>query len=190
MIGIGGNIGSGKTTVARIFANLGAHYLSADELGWKVLPKISADLKREFGSGFFSRGNIDRKKLAEIVFADKEKLYRLNRLSHPILTKNLIRELERIKSGIVVIDAALLFNWPEVYKMVDFPVLVVAKRRLKKLRALRRGINEKLFDQIMDAQKSEEEMAPMAKFVIRNDGTLSALEKRCRRIFEELKNDC
>lgn len=190
MIGICGNIGSGKTTVARIFANLGARYLSADELGWKVLPKISAGLKREFGTNFFSDGKVDRKKLAEIVFANKEKLDRLNRLSHPILIKSLLRELARIKSGIVVVDGALLFDWPKVYKKIDFPILVVAKRKLKKMRTIKRGISENLFNKIISVQKSEKEMAQMAKDIIRNNGTLASLEKRCRKLFEELRNDC
>jgi len=190
VIGVGGNIGSGKTTVSQIFREFGAHCISADEIGWRVLPEIKEKLKENFGAQIFTKDTVDRKKLREVAFRSKENLRILNSLSHPILIKNLVTELKKIKSGMVVIDAALLFDWPEVYKMVDFPILVRAKKSLMRKRALQRGIDEKIFNQILTTQKSENEMAQMARYIIVNNGTLAVLRKKCQKIFEEMKNDC
>lgn len=191
ILGVGGNIGAGKTTVAKIFEGLGAHYLSADEIGWDVLPEIADKLKEKFGDVIFGPdGCIDRKRLRELVFAQKKRLQILNSLSHPILLKRIIERLNRIKKGIVVIDAALLYDWPEIYRMVDFPILVVSKKELKRKRAYGRDISGELFNRVLRAQKSESEMAKLAKCIIKNNSTISMLKRECRRIYRELKNDC
>ena len=97
VIGVGGNVGVGKTAVAEIFRDLGAEYISADAIGWEVLPEISAILRDEFGSQIMNGMDIDKKKLRELVFSDPEKLMFLNRISHPILVKKILHRIEDVK---------------------------------------------------------------------------------------------
>ena len=190
VIGIGGKIGTGKTTVAKIFRDLGAQYISADEIGWEVLPEITDVLQEEFGKGIMSGAEIDKEKLRELVFADAQKLEFLNRASHPILTKRIIERVEDIEAGVVAIDAALLFDWPDVYGIVDYSILVKARRELMVERARAKGVSSRLFVQIMTQQKSEQEMEAQATYVIENNGTMTELRKKCQAIYEKLSHDC
>lgn len=190
VIGVGGNIGTGKTTVSKIFAEFGAQYVSADRIGWEVLPEIAEELEAEFGNAIMSGKEINKEKLRELVFADTEKLSFLNRVSHPLLTRRVLEQVEAIRSGTVVIDAALLFSWPEVYGIVDYPVLVRAKRELMLSRASAKGIGKELFERILSVQKDDEEVLGMAAYVVDNNGTLDELRARCRLIYEEISHDC
>lgn len=190
VIGVGGNIGTGKTTVCKIFEHFGAHYISADRVGWEVLPDIVHALKEKFGTVIMNGKTIDKKKLREIVFTKREHLEFLNKLSHPLLEKRLLEKMKSIKTGMVVIDAALLFDFHHIYKRVDYPILITADDALKQERALAKGIDGVLFKKILGFQKSETEMSRQAKYVIKNNGTMDALKEQCQTIYEEIKNDC
>ncbi|MEO0161713.1 MAG: dephospho-CoA kinase, partial [candidate division WOR-3 bacterium] len=124
VIGVGGNIGAGKTTVARMFKAYGMKYISADRIGWQVLEEIAGDLRKYFGEGIFLGKKINRKCLRDLVFSNPRYLKILNRLSHPRLLARIDEKLEGIKRGMVVIDAALLFDWPKLLKKIDYPILV------------------------------------------------------------------
>lgn len=190
VIGVGGNIGTGKTTVAKIFSDLGAQYISADEIGWDVLPEITDVLKKEYGEGVMLGGKIDKQKLRDLVFSSRHNLEFLNRVSHPILTKRIIEKTEDIRFGVVVIDAALLFDWPEVCEIVDYSVLVRARREIMLSRAKAKGISEHLFEMIVSKQKDEQEMMAKASYVIENNGTMVELKEKCRKIYEEVSDGC
>jgi len=190
VIGIGGNIGTGKTTVAKIFGDLGAQYISADEIGWEVLPEIKDVLQNEFGKDIVMGRKIDRQKLRELVFSDAHNLEFLNHVSHPILTKRIIEKTEEVESGIVVIDAALLFDWPEVYEIVDHAILVKARREIMLSRAKAKGISDNLFEKIVSKQNREQEMMAKSSYVIENNGTIVELKEKCQKIYEEINDDC
>lgn len=190
VIGVAGNIGAGKTTVSKIFEELGAEYISADEIGWEVLPKIADVLEKRFGEGIMQGHDVNKRKLRELAFSDVENLEFLNRVSHPILKKRIIEKISGIESGVVVIDAALLFEWPDVYKLVDYAILVTAPHDRMIAQAKRKGISKRLFEKIVSRQKSEKEMVPQATHVIRNDGTVDDLRKKCQEIYQRIRDDC
>jgi dephospho-CoA kinase len=190
VIGVGGNVGAGKTAVAEIFKDLGAEYISADAIGWEVLPEIGTILRDEFGSQIMNGMDIDKKKLRELVFSDSEKLMFLNRISHPILVKKILHRIEGVKSDVLVIDAALLFEWDDVYDVIDYPILVTADRDKKVVRARAKGIGEELFEKISAMQEDDEEMATRARYVIENNGTIDELREKCSKIYGEISNDC
>ncbi len=190
VIGVGGNIGAGKTTVARMFKAYGMKYISADRIGWQVLEEIAGDLRKYFGEGIFLGKKINRKCLRDLVFSNPRYLKILNRLSHPRLLTRIDEKLEGIKRGMVVIDAALLFDWPKLLKKIDYPILVKAPLAFKRERAQTKGIPSSIFTHILRSQKSEREMAKLAKFIINNKGTIGQLKKECLRILKEIKNDC
>jgi len=190
IIGVSGTIGSGKTSVSKVFEELGAHYISADEIGWEILPKIADRLKQKFGEDIMNGNAVDKKRLRSTVFSNRQNLDYLNELSHPILVKEMLRRIQEIESGVVVIDAALLFDWPEIVEVVDYPILVIADNRQKQKRAAKKGIDKKLFRFILENQKTDNETTELAEFVINNKGTLNALRVQCENIYEEIKNDC
>ncbi len=190
VVGIGGNIGAGKTAAVGVFKDLGAECIAADELGWEVLPEIAHVLKGEFGGQIMRGCEIDRKKLRELIFSDPAKVRFLNHVSHPLLIRKITRKVQSIESGVVVIDAALLFDWPEILRVVDHTILIASRRSAKRKRAQAKDIDDQLFSVILSTQQSDQEMAAKADFVIRNDGTLDDLRDRCREIYERVKDDC
>lgn len=189
IIGIAGNIGSGKTMVGRLFEGYGAYYLSADEIGREVLVEIKEQLKDEFGDSIMRGEEIDRKKLQAIVFSSNEKLMVLNRLSHPLLKKKILERIDNISSKMIIIDAALLFDWPEILGELDYSILVSASDDKKEERAVKNGMSRQLFKRILGSQQNEDEMSKMATYVINNNGDVQELAEQSRRIFEEIKND-
>ena len=190
VIGVGGRIGSGKTTVSRLFAEYGAQYISADEVGWEVLEEIKEALKTAFGNEIMRDDNIDREKLRDIVFSDVEHLKRLNGLSHPLLKEKLISRLDAIARGAVVVDAALLFSWPDILSHVDIPVLVKADDDYRERRVGEKGIDRETYLNIQNMQKSDEETEPHARYVITNNGSLEDLRMQCQKVYEEIISDC
>ncbi len=190
MVGVAGTIGSGKTKVCRIFENFGAQYISADEVGWEVLPEISDELKQRFGEVIMNGHTVNKKRLRSIVFSSQKNLDDLNKLSHPLLIKKILQQVEEIGSGIIVIDAALLFDWPEVFQITDYPILVIADDSVKEERMVKRGMDRHLFRQILRSQRREGEMSKHAKYIIENNSTVAALKAQCQNIYKEIKYDC
>lgn len=190
LVGVGGTVGSGKTLVSRIFQELGAKCISADEVGWEVLPEITDRLRQRFGERIMNNGQIDKERLRSIVFSDKDNLDYLNRISHPLLVSKILERVEDIEAGVVVIDAALLFDWPEVYRRTDYPIVVVSDKKVKEERMTRKGMSKRLFRQILGFQKNDTEMTKRAKFIIENNGTVENLKMQCQNIYRQIKNDC
>ena len=189
IIGIGGNIGSGKTLVSRFFEEFGAVYLSADEIGWEVLREIKDQLKGRFGDIIMDGQDIDRKKVQNTVFSHDGNLAFLNRLSHPLLKKKILERINKFASGTIVIDAALLFDWPEILKEIDCSILVSSSDEKKEARAVNNGMDKQLFCRILRSQQNEAEMSKQATYIINNNGTVQELKEQCSRVFEEIKND-
>ena len=133
---------------------------------------------------------INRKKLGAMVFSKKENLDFLNELTHPILVEKIINRVRNIESGIVVIDAALLFNWPDILEKIDYTILVTADDKLKIARAVEKGVSKDLSRKILNFQKKDNEVSKQAKFIIKNNGTIKALKEECQIIYKEIKNDC
>jgi len=101
IIGLTGNLGAGKTTVARMFEKLGAKVLNADRMAHELIEPNGACFKevvRSFGEEILINGKIDRKKLARIVFNDSKKLARLNKIIHPKVIKQISEEISKILS--------------------------------------------------------------------------------------------
>ncbi|MBM3313266.1 dephospho-CoA kinase, partial [candidate division WOR-3 bacterium] len=94
LVGIGGNMGAGKSTVATELKRYGAKVIDADEMGWSILAKGTEEydrLVKAFGSGILTKnGNIDRRALGKLAFANQASLTKLNAIVHPVL-------LERVR---------------------------------------------------------------------------------------------
>src|SRR5712671_6806030 len=125
-IGVTGLMASGKTDVARRFAERGARVIEGDAMGWEVLrePEVRERIQALFGPGVMAPdGSVDRRALGRIVFGDASELNRLNALVQPRLLRRVRDALDSARGeGVLVLDAALLGAWnlaPELDGVVD-----------------------------------------------------------------------
>ncbi len=191
MIGITGNAGSGKSAVARVFEKHGgAHVISADRIGWQVLkrPWIKKELIKVFGRTILNdKRMIDRKILGRYVFTDPGYRYFLNGLIHPVLVGKIISKISQAKKKMVVLDAALLFDWP-IKEYFDRTILVTASKKRKVANLVKRGIAKRLARMILASQQKDCVAKAKADIVINNNGTLAQLKMKSREIISEIKN--
>jgi dephospho-CoA kinase len=177
--GLIGGIGSGKSFVADMFRQLGATVINADEAGHKVLflPEVKAAALQRWGNNVFNSDNeIDRKKVAEIVFADtaerKTELDFLQKLTHPLISAEINRQRQEMQSAgcpLCVLDAPLLLE-SGLKKNVDYVVFVDADFSVRCQRVKHRGWTE---DELLRREKTQlplDEKKKRADFIINNNG--------------------
>jgi dephospho-CoA kinase len=189
-IGITGGIGSGKTTVCKVFETLGVPVFYADDEARKILQSNNVvDLiKSFFGSSIVDEnGKIDRLKLALEVFNDENKLKRLNSIIHPEVAKVFNAWVENHKeSKYVIKEAAILFE-SGANKGLDKTVNVEAPLELRLERVMRRdNASEEKVLQRMKNQLSDEERKKLADYIIINDEK-SAVLPQVIKLHEEFR---
>ena len=172
-IGITGGIGSGKTTVCRLFELLRIPVYYADDESKKILNWDKAakeSVVKIFGDSIWNAdGSIDRKKLAGLVFNKKEELEKLNAILHPAVGKHFDNWVKDQKAPYCIKEAAILFE-SGAYKQVDKVIAVVAPLELKINRTIKRdGITKEEVLARIKNQMSDEEKVKKADFVIQND---------------------
>lgn len=193
VIGLTGGIGSGKSTVSQYLAALGAVIIDADKVGHEAFkPDTGAwhEVVAAFGKQIITpAGEINRKKLGEIVFAHPESLSRLNQIMHPRIydiVKARIEEYRRQATDVVVIEAAILIeaNWTplvdEVWVTVTPEAMVL--KRIKQ----QRGLAENQVLARIRSQLSTEERVKHADVVINNDGDREEVKARVKELWERL----
>lgn len=190
VLGLTGSFGSGKSTVASIFRELGVPVLDADEVAREVVePGTEAleEVVREFGAGVLDEnGSLDRKKVAEIVFDDPERLKRLNAIVHPRVGEGIARFLQ-VHAGdpLVVLEIPLLLETGRKGAM-DKVIVVTTdeERRNERLRA--NGFTESEIQARLASQMSQDRKVGLADHVIDNSGD----RESTRRQVHELARQC
>ena len=180
VVGLTGGIGSGKSTVAKIFSKLGISVYNSD-IRAKALYSESKELREKmilnFGSDIYLGAEINRKKLASIVFADKSKLALLNSLVHPLLQLDFEQWKAEQSSDYVIREAAILIE-SGAYKTCDKVIIVTANKELRIKRVtLRDNASNTEVEQRVNNQLSDEERLKYADFEILNNGTESLIEQ-------------
>ncbi|MFD1079672.1 dephospho-CoA kinase, partial [Longispora fulva] len=171
VVGLTGGIGSGKTTVANMFRELGIPVFIADDEA-KALLNSDPDIKKAitgiFGREIYNEEGLDRKKLASLVFNDREKLDRLNAIVHPAVANYFDGWKKKQKSTYLIYEAAILFETGG-YKKCDFTVLVTAPHDIR-IQRLQQRDNSTLeeIEARMNNQWSDEKKANLADFQIEN----------------------
>lgn len=193
IIGLTGGIASGKSTVSKIFRELGAEIIDADIKAKEISER--EDVIKEIGNIFGkevinSEGKIDRLKIKEIVFNNKEKLKKLNGLIHPKVMEEFKKIKENTgKNDIIIFDVPLLFE-SGMDKMCDKIILVFTDKKIQIKRMLERdGITEELAEKIINSQMSLEEKLNKSQIHLKNNGTLEDLRKKSETIYRELKGE-
>ncbi len=191
IVGLTGNLASGKSAAAKIFKKKGARIIDADKVAREVTQK-SASLRRAlaktFGKDFMLKsGQLDRRKLAWHVFSHPRELKKLNTLVHPSAIIEAMKQIEKLKAkkGVLILDVPLLFE-SKMDKIADYTVVVTASESNMLSRASRRGIPSQLARKILAAQWPVMRKAKMADFIIPNNGTIEQLEKNVERVKQEI----
>jgi len=195
-IGIGGQIGTGKTSVANQLTKLfqkdsyQTKLIDADQLAWylyKPNSLIYKKLIRTFGQDILNKNKeIDRKKLGRRVFQHKQNLSRLNKIIHPLLIKHITSQLRSKTGQVKILDAALLFFWGEKIP-IDYRILVTAPLKQKIARMKKRGYNPNEIKTRIRRQMKQSTMEKSADFVINNNSTITKLKKTVTELYKILK---
>jgi dephospho-CoA kinase len=173
-VALTGNIGSGKSTVIRIFESLGIPVFHADKEA-KLLYKrqdVKDAVRSAFGDAAFNNsGEVDFKKLAGIVFKDKEALKKINEIIHPLVNQQYNKWLEEYQEiPYTLHEAAIVFE-NNLEHHYDVIINVSAPTHIRMERVLKRdGITTEQFYERANKQWSEEEKNKRSDFVIINDG--------------------
>nr|WP_284700569.1 dephospho-CoA kinase [Thermoanaerobacterium sp. R66] len=186
VIGLTGGIASGKSTVSSILKSLGAVIIDADVVSREIMIKGTDTyniLVSVFGREILRKdGEIDRRKLGNLVFADKEKLNKLNEITHPEIIKRIkdIIEEERKKGKekAIVLDAALLIEM-KLFNMVDEVWLVVVDKKTQIRRLMKRdNLSYKDALNRIKSQMSIEDKMKYADFIINNCKDFNAIKRQ------------
>lgn len=174
IVGITGGIGSGKSTVCRIFQLLGVPVFEADAVAKNLYnsnPEIKSGLIRLFGKDIYTTNDqLDRKKLASIIFTNEIHLAQVNELVHPVVRKEFKSWLKLYKNAPYIIhEAAILFE-SGFYKLMDYTLLVTAPEKQRVARVVARdGVSEQMVRERMQKQWSEEKKQLLASKILVND---------------------
>ncbi len=172
-VGITGGIGSGKSTVCRIFSVLGIPVFSSDDEGKRLLaedPEVRNALIAAFGSGIFVHDALDRKALGALVFNDRDALDRLNAIVHPAVRAAFSAWAEKQQAPYVINEAAILVE-TGAYKQLDHLLVVDAPEAERIARVMRRdGTREEQVRARMSNQTDDAARAAVADSIIVNDG--------------------
>lgn len=190
ILGLTGGIACGKTTISIIFKKLGIKVIDADKVAREVieLPEIVNQIKKNYGDEVFINGKLDRKKLREIIFNDKEKIMKLNSIIHPKVIDIFKEEYNKNKFSdeIIVFDIPLLFE-VGLEKYCNKTIVVYVNEEIQIKRVMERdNSSRELAKKIIDAQMALFEKVKMADYAIENNSTVNELEKKVKNIIESI----
>ena len=182
IVGLTGGIGSGKTTVAKVFKSLGVPVYIADKEAKKLMRKskvIKRKLLKLFGEEAYVDGRLNKPFIAKVIFNDKAYLEKINTIIHPKVAKHFDKWLLKQDAPYVIKEVAILFE-NDGHKACDFVITVTAPEPLKIERLLKRDATtlEKI-DAIMQNQWSDAEKVKLSDYVIENidlENTISQVE--------------
>ena len=172
-LGITGGIGSGKSTVCKIFKSLQVPVYHADDRAKELVytdEVLRNDIISEFGEKAFTHSTYNREYIASVVFGDKDKLEILNQIIHPRVEKDFEDWYRKQKSNYVVHEAAILFE-SGVYKQMDYTLFIDAPVNYRIERVMKRDeITEEQVRVRLNNQWPADKISELADWVIVNDG--------------------
>lgn len=191
IIGLTGGIGSGKSTIAAYFASLGVPVYIADDEAKKIFytPQVASEIMQAFGDIAFTDGMPDRKKIAQIVFNDPEKLEKLNSIIHPKVSTHFKDWMHNNSAAKFVIkEAAILFESGS-YKDCDEIILVTAPVESRVLRVMKRDNVTR--DQVLERMRNQwndDRKAVLSNYII-NNTELDSAKSQAYSIYKYLTSN-
>jgi dephospho-CoA kinase len=189
-LGLTGGIGSGKSTAARMFADLGAIVIDADAIAKEVLEPGQVGYEsvvNNFGEEILdSSGNIDRVVLAGKVFGDTTKLKELEEIVHPAVANKVAQIRESLPAGsIIIYDTPLLIE-KSLQQQFDQVIVVLAPEALRTQRLLARGLAQNDISARMSNQATDEQRREIANYVIDNSSSLVELREEVQKVWTQI----
>jgi len=189
-LGLTGGIGSGKSTAARMFADLGATIIDADAIAKEVLEPGQLgyeSIVNKFGDDILdSSGNIDRTILAAKVFENSSKLKELEDVVHPEVAGKVQEIRESLPADTTVIYDTPLLVEKKLQDQFDQVIVVLAPEPLRTQRLLARGLAERDIAARMSKQATDEQRQSVANYVIDNSGTLAQLRAQVLNVWNQI----
>ena len=193
VIGLTGGIGSGKSTVARYLAGLGAVVIDLDKVGHEVLKSGSQAFNRvvsEFGKDILNAsGEIDRARLGNLVFKNQKALLRLNRIMHPAIDEIVNKKIEKYRRRgvkVVVLEAAAMLEAGRAAQADEIWVTIAPETTVLHRLSERSGYSEKESRARIRSQLANEERIEQANVVIDTDCSLDELKARVEAEWRKL----
>jgi dephospho-CoA kinase len=194
-VGLTGGPGVGKSEVAAILAADGASIINADAIGHRLLNESKAvrrQLIKLFGDRIFDDGGaVDRREIGRLVFNDTEALRLFNRIIHPPLLRMLKRELDgrinRRSNRIVVVDAALIFEWG-IADWFDIILVVNARRKIRLRRISGGGISLNQAGKRIASQMPQRDKMALADYVIDNNSSRVNLKREVKKFVKKIED--
>ena len=186
-IALTGGIGSGKSLAGEIFQELGAVIIDSDQLAREVMERGTDgfdEVVAQFGDEILTGGDIDRAKLAQIVFKDESARRKLEAIIHPKVRELAAKIASRVPSdGVVINQIPLLFETKGAGRF-DLVISISSSLEVRRERLIERGLKSYEIDQRIGAQATDEDRASISNLVIENNGTVEELEKAIRELWE------
>lgn len=194
IIGITGGFKTGKSTVLGIFKNLGAETFDADELANKYLRKqeVISSIKEHFKDceDIIENGSLNRKKLGDIVFSQKEELKWLNALIHPLVKddiEGIIKNAGNSRNAELLIFEIPLLYEADMASLFDNVIVVICKYETEIARAKEEGYSETDTKKRIAAQLDVLKKQDLADFTIDNNGNIEETKKQVLEVYKKIK---
>ena len=189
VVALTGGIGSGKSTVGQIFAQLGAIVIDSDQLARDVIERGSIgfnEVVAKFGDEILKNGEIDRQILASLIFKDPAKRSELEQITHPLIRKAFAKMVSSASPDSIVINQIpLLVESNHDYKF-DHIITVSASERIRSERLIKRGLTNDQIKQRLGAQATDQMREDIAHSVIINEKNEQELTDQVEKIWEQL----
>ena len=189
VVALTGGIGSGKSTVGQIFAQLGATVIDSDQLARDVMERGSIgfnEVVAKFGDEILKNGEIDRQILASLIFKDPAKRSELEQITHPLIRRAFAKMVSSASlDSIVINQIPLLVESSHDYKF-DHIITVSASESIRSERLIKRGLTNDQIKQRMGAQATDQMREAIADSVIVNEKNEQELTDQVEKIWEQL----
>ena len=189
VVALTGGIGSGKSTVGQIFAQLGAIVIDSDQLARDVIERGSIgfnEVVAKFGDEILKNGEIDRQILASLIFRDPAKRSELEQITHPLIRKAFAKVVSSaLPDSIVINQIPLLVESNHDYKF-DHIITVSASESIRSERLIKRGLTNEQIKQRMQAQATDQMREDIADSVIVNEKSEQEITDQVEKIWEQL----
>ncbi|QDC47039.1 dephospho-CoA kinase [Candidatus Methylopumilus universalis] len=194
IIGMTGGIGSGKSEALKIFKSLSIKVIDLDNISKEITEtshQAIQEIKLVFGDAIFDKDNqLDRKKLKEIIFSDKNKKINLEKILHPKIYKEVKKRLNALShESYVVIDIPLLFETNQYTSLISRSLVIDCKENDQIERVKKRdGIDISVIQSIIDQQINRSSRIEKADDVVINDGSIEKLEESIKSLHKKYLN--
>ena len=189
IVGLTGGIGSGKSLAARYFADLGAHVIDADQLSREVVERGSDgfdEVVSAFGDSILRNGDLDRRALSDLIFADKDAKRKLEEIIHPRVRRAFENAVNNLDTDEILIYEIPLLVETGAAERFDSVITVESDRAARTERLKKRGMLPSEIEARIQSQATAEAREAVADYVIFNNSTEDALLREVENLWENV----